>query len=90
MSERARALVNVAGVLLFLWPMLGVITWASYRPILRSWQVLERSPSDGGLPFVFLHKTLIFVFCALLFLQGFAMLLRAARVLYPPRCKSGD
>ncbi len=89
MSERARAWVNIGGVLLCLWPLVGVIAWTSYNPIMRSWRLLERSPNEGGLPFVYLHKGLIFVFCLLLFLQGLSLLLSSIRALQAPHSDLG-
>ena len=43
--------------------------------------MLERSRETSGLPFVFLLKTLIPLFAALLGLQGMAQAIRAAHVL---------
>jgi hypothetical protein len=46
--------------------------------------ILERSRESSGLPLVFLLKTLIPLFAALLALQGIAQAIRAWRVLFPP------
>ena len=45
-----------------------------------SWAILERS-SDGGLPAVFLLKTLIPLMCLLLLLQGIAQAWRQILIL---------
>lgn len=81
MQARSQTWVNLLGVLLLLWPTLAVIVLASWRPIARSWRFLEVSPNAGGLPFAYLHKSLIYVFCALLFLQGLSLLLASWRTL---------
>ncbi len=47
----------------------------------RSWSILERSQDVGGLPLVFLLKTMIPAFAALMALQGVAQAIRAAAVL---------
>ena len=47
----------------------------------RSWAILERSRESSGLPLVFLLKTLIPLFAALMALQGVAQAIRAAHVL---------
>jgi TRAP-type mannitol/chloroaromatic compound transport system permease small subunit len=49
--------------------------------VARSWAILERSRETSGLPLVFLLKTLIPLFSALLALQGLAQAARAWLVL---------
>lgn len=81
MSPARQAVVNVFGVLFMLWPTLVVIALASHKPIARSWRFLEASPNAGGLSFAYLHKSLIYVFCALLFVQGLSLLIKSLHVL---------
>jgi TRAP-type mannitol/chloroaromatic compound transport system permease small subunit len=45
--------------------------------VARAWAILERSREAGGLPLVFLLKTLIPLFAILLALQGVAQAMRA-------------
>jgi TRAP-type mannitol/chloroaromatic compound transport system permease small subunit len=49
--------------------------------VARAWATLEGSRETSGLPAVFLLKTLIPLFAALLGLQGIAQAIRAARVI---------
>lgn len=77
-SARARAWVDLTGALLFLLPFMLFIGWISWEYVADSWQVLEGSREAGGLPAVFLLKSLILVMCALLSLQA---LVQAARSL---------
>ena len=49
----------------------------------RSWAILERSQEVGGLPFVYVLKTLIPLFAVLMALQGVAQAIRAVRPLIP-------
>jgi TRAP-type mannitol/chloroaromatic compound transport system permease small subunit len=59
--------------------------WLSVPYALRSWAIMERSQETGGLPLVFVLKTLIPVFALLMALQGIAQAIRAAAsVLIPP------
>ncbi|AOB38010.1 TRAP transporter small permease subunit [Bordetella parapertussis] len=81
MTARKRALVNALGVLLLLWPTLFVTVQQSWRPIARSWRFLEALPNAGGLSFAYVHKSLVYVFCLVLFLQGLSLLLKSARTL---------
>jgi TRAP-type mannitol/chloroaromatic compound transport system permease small subunit len=43
-----------------------------------SWSIREASSTSGGLPAVYLLKSLIWVFCAVLFAQGLALIARRA------------
>jgi TRAP-type mannitol/chloroaromatic compound transport system permease small subunit len=83
-GARTRALVDLAGSLLLLLPFMLVLVWLSAPYAARSWTVLERSQEVGGLPLVFVLKTLIPVFAVLMAMQGVAQAIRAASLLIPP------
>jgi TRAP-type mannitol/chloroaromatic compound transport system permease small subunit len=76
-SERARAWVDLFGALFLLMPFMGFIAWISWQYVVESWLVLEGSREAGGLPGVFLLKSLILVMAALLLLQAVAQVMRA-------------
>ena len=80
-SPRAKAWVDLVGVLLLLLPFCLAILWFSLPYVTRSWAILERSRESSGLPLVFLLKTLIPAFAVLLALQGVAQAIRAALIL---------
>ena len=80
-KPRTRALVDLAGALLFLLPFAAVLAALSIPYAERSWAILERSREASGLPFVYLLKTLIPLFALLMGLQGLAQAIRAALVL---------
>jgi TRAP-type mannitol/chloroaromatic compound transport system permease small subunit len=80
-SPRTKALVDLAGTLLLLLPFCVAVTWFSLPYVARSWAILERSRETSGLPLVFLLKTLIPLFAALLVLQGVAQAIKAAAML---------
>ena len=80
-SPRRRALVDLVGTLLLLLPFMLTLLWLSVPYAARSWAILERSQETGGLPLVFVLKTLIPVFALLMALQGIAQAIRAAAVL---------
>ena len=52
------------------------ITWTSWQYIVDSWIVLESSREAGGLPGVFLLKSLILLMTTLLSLQAFTQIAR--------------
>ena len=85
MTPRRRALIDMAGVLLFLLPLVSVVFYISLPYVAESWQKRESSFQAGGMPGVYLLKTLIPVFCVLTALQGLAMLARAWLVLRAPQ-----
>lgn len=80
-SARAKAWINLLGVLLLLLPMLAIVWWASYPYVLLSWDRLETSGEAGGLPGLYLWKTCILVFVILLGLQGLSLAIRSIMVL---------
>ena len=80
-SPRRRALVDLVGTLLLLLPFMLTLLWLSVPYAARSWAILERSQETGGLPLVFVLKTLIPMFALLMALQGIAQAVRAAAVL---------
>ena len=80
-SPRTKALVDLLGALLLLLPFALVLLILSSPYVARSWAILEGSRETSGLPAVFLLKTLIPLFAALLGLQGVAQAIRAAVVL---------
>jgi TRAP-type mannitol/chloroaromatic compound transport system permease small subunit len=80
-SDRTRAWVDLLGSLLLLLPFTLVLLWLSVPYAARSWAILEGSQEVGGLPLVFLLKTLVPVFALLMALQGVAQAIRATSAL---------
>jgi len=72
-----QALVNLLGTVLLLWPVCGYLLIESLDYVAAAWRVREGSREPGGLPGVFLIKTLIPVAAVLLSLQGLALGLRS-------------
>lgn len=79
-TERTRAWLDIISTFIFLFPWLAVIAIYSAPYIRGSWAVRESSSSADGMEGLFLLKSLIWVFCAILFLQGLALVAR--RVLF--------
>ena len=71
-SPEQQAWIDLVGHILFLLPVAGVMIWVSLPYVSNSWQILEGSSEVGGIPGVFLLKTLIPLTGALLFCQGIA------------------
>lgn len=77
MSERQKAVINLAGTILFLLPLCAFLLVESWQYVATSWRIAERSREAGGLPMIYLLKTVIPVMAVLLALQGGSMALRA-------------
>ena len=84
-TARARAAVNLLGALVFLLPFAAVLFALTLPYVERSWHIFETSPQPSGLPLVYLLKTVILLFAALIGLQGVAQAIRAALVLSAPQ-----
>jgi TRAP-type mannitol/chloroaromatic compound transport system permease small subunit len=80
-SPRTRAWVNSLGTIIFLLPLCAFILGVSWNYVRESWLILETSPEPGGIPAVFLLKSLLPLMAVNLMLQGIAEALRNALVL---------
>ena len=83
-TAHARAAIDLLGAIVFLLPFAAVLFALTLPYVARSWHIFEASPQPSGLPFVYLLKTVILAFAALIGLQGLAQALRAALVLGAP------
>ena len=72
LSIRKKALIDLFGTLVFLLPIGLFILLCSLNYVYFSWSLSESSAQPGGLPGVFLLKTLIPLMAFLLVLQGLA------------------
>jgi len=80
-SPRNKAFVDLFGTLIFLLPIGIFILFTSYNYVSFSWSLAESSAQPGGLPGVYLLKTLIPMMAFLLILQGLAEIGRAIMTL---------
>jgi len=80
-SPRAKAWVNSLGGIIFLMPLCVFILGISINYVAESWAIRETSPEPGGIPAVFLLKTLLPLMAINLMLQGLAEIMRSALLL---------
>ena len=78
-SPRRKALTNLCGHLIFLTPMSMVMFFGSLDYVVASWSILEASEEVGGIPALYLLKTVIPLAALLLMLQTCAEVLRFFR-----------
>jgi TRAP-type mannitol/chloroaromatic compound transport system permease small subunit len=81
MNARKRALVELAGTSLFLVPFCVFLLVIAWPYVANSWKLLESSREAGGLPLVFLLKSLILVMPLLLLCQAFINIMDALQTL---------
>jgi len=78
---RTRAWINSLGGIVFLMPLCAFILLSSFGYASESWSMRETSAEPGGIPAVFLLKTLIPLMAINLAVQGLAEILRSALLL---------
>jgi len=78
MNDRGKAWIDIFGTLVFLFPWLAVVAITSAPFVTSSWGIREASSTADGMPAVYLLKSLLLVFCVLLFVQGVALIARRA------------
>jgi len=80
-STRTKAWIDLFGSLLLLLPVMMFIAWISWEYVIDSWEVLEGSREAGGLPAVFLLKSLIVVLAIMLILQALVQIMRSVQTI---------
>ena len=80
-SPRRKAIVDLLGVLLLLFPFCILMWTFGYPYVMASWAVFEGSRETSGIPYVYLLKSVILVFIVLIALQGVSMALKSILVL---------
>ncbi|MER2606154.1 MAG: TRAP transporter small permease subunit [Siculibacillus sp.] len=87
---RAKAVVDIVGTLLFLWPVTGLLIWVALPYVARSVAILEGSRETAGLPLVWLLKAEILMFAVMLALQGLALIVRSFEKLMAGSAARGE
>ena len=80
-SERKKAILNIAGVMVFLLPFAIIAIISSVDFISASFRFGETSPDPGGLPARYIIKSLLPVSFLLILLQGIVIILKSVKVL---------
>ncbi len=83
MGPRGRALIDLLGVIVFLFPLCAFLGWKSFDFVAASWSLHEASRESGGLPYplIPLLKSVLVLMPAALALQGLSLLLRSFHTL---------
>lgn len=83
-SSKQKALVDFIGTLFLLLPVCIFIFIISFDYVMVSWRIMEQSSEAGGLPLVYLSKSLLLVMAITLSLQGIAEMSRNLLVILRP------
>ncbi|WP_039989288.1 TRAP transporter small permease subunit [Paraglaciecola arctica] len=75
-TPQKQAKVDIFGSLVLLMPVNLFIFFISFDYVMSAWRILEDSQAAGGIPGVFLLKSLILVFAFTMVLQGIAEVIR--------------
>ena len=75
-KDRQKTWVNTIGHTLFTLPFCALIIFGSWDYVSESWSIMESSPEPGGIPAVFLLKTLIPAMATLLALQAVSLIIQ--------------
>lgn len=77
MGPRKKAMIDIFGIVFFVAPFLWLMWDRSLPYVQRSWKTREGSMEISGIPYVWLLKTCLLGFCALLGLATIAFLIRS-------------
>lgn len=92
-SPERKAWTDLLGVVFFLIPVMILIIIVAGPYVATSWAFLEGSAETSGIQAVFVLKSVILVFAALVLLQGVSLAISSALVLagvpVPPRAGGG-
>ena len=75
-TDRQKHWVNTIGHTVFTLPFCTLIVFGSWGYVSESWSIMESSPEPGGIPAVFLLKTLIPAMALLLVLQAVSLIIQ--------------
>jgi len=83
LTPKRRALIDLIGVIIFLFPLCAFLGWKSFDFVAASWSLREASRESGGLPYplIPLLKSALVLMPAAVALQGVSLLLRSLHTL---------
>jgi len=69
-SPKKQQLINRLGLIFLFIPFFTFMIYSSFDYVMASWSKLEKSPESGGLPFVFVLKSLLLLLPASMLLYA--------------------
>ena len=81
MTDRQKAWIYLLGTVFLMVPTMGVITYYTIPFVMKSWALLEGGLEVYSLPFVYLLKTVILIFCIQMSLHAYVLIVESCRYL---------
>ena len=76
LDAKVKKYIEILGTVFFIIPFCPFVLYESTPIIIRSWEMLESSGEPGGLPFIYILKSAIYVFASLLLIQALGRLVK--------------
>jgi len=76
LDAKVKKYIEILGTVIFIIPFCLFVLYESSPIIMRSWEMLESSGEPGGLPFIYILKSAIYVFASLLLIQALGRLVK--------------
>ena len=76
LDAEVKKYVDILGTVFLIIPFCLFVLYESTPIIIRSWAMLESSGEPGGLPFIYILKSAIYVFASLLLIQALGRLVK--------------
>ena len=80
-TPRTKAWIDALGHVIFTLPLCALVGFSSQDYVIESWIARETSPEPGGIPAVFLLKTLLPAMAVLLALQALSEIMKSLKTL---------
>ena len=79
LNKRRRAMIDMAGVIVLLLPMCGLLAFKAYDFAAVAWSIHETSREPGGLPYPMIPalKSIVIIMPVAVAMQGISLLLRS-------------
>lgn len=81
MSDKGKAWVNLLGSALFMIPMSIALFYYAFPIVIKSWQILESSTDNSGIPAVFILKSALLIFPVMMVLQAISAIIHSLATL---------
>ena len=76
LGAEVKKYIEILGTVFLIIPFCLFVLYESTPIIIRSWEMLESSGEPGGLPFIYILKSAIYVFASLLLIQALGRLVK--------------
>ena len=76
LGAEVKKYIEILGTVFLIIPFCLFVLYESTPIIIRSWEMLESSGEPGGLPFIYILKSSIYIFASLLLIQALGRLVK--------------